>query len=195
MARPVTINTKGLRDLQKMMKRMETALEPADVKPVLANALMLIKHTALALLNRLVKHSHHKKFMMGWEHIAEALVVREGKSTRTASAFAKVFRKAAPHAIWIEYGHRIVGHKSRTEQVSSTTSGKIKRTAKRDTGKRARAFPFFRPAIDMNRAAVRKKIRDGIEILLMIAERDHTGLADIRTEGGKHYSSGAEMGE
>ena len=151
MARPVQITTKGLKELQKAIKKMETAIDPDQVKPILADALMLIKDKALEILRRLTKRAKH--LPEGWEHIEDALVVKEGKSTRVASAFAKVFRRASPQAIWIEFGHRMVGH------------------GKKDTGKFVAANPFFRPAVDMKRAEVRKRINDGLKALLEAAAR------------------------
>jgi hypothetical protein len=130
------------------MKNMETAIEPKDVKPVLAYALEPMKAKALQLLRVLTKRA--ESLPPGWEHIEDALVVQQGKSDRVASAFAKVFRRASPQAIWIEFGHRIVGH----------------RPNRTDTGKRVVAFPFFRTALDTTRAEILKRIREGIKALL-----------------------------
>jgi len=127
---------------------METAVEPQQVKPILAYALMAIKDEAYRLLRVLTKRTEN--LPAGWEHIEDALVVQEGKSDRVASAFCKVFRRAAPQAIWIEFGHRMVGHKPN----------------KKDTGKFVTANPFFRPAIDIKRAEVRKRIKEGLAGLL-----------------------------
>ena len=148
MARPVSIQIKQLKELQKAMKAGETCIEPADVKPILANALMLIKDAALANLRSITKRAEN--LPAGWEHIEDALTVQEGKSDRIATAFCKVFRKKAPQGIWIEFGHRIVGHKP----------------GKKDTGKVVPARPFFRAAIDVKRTLVRKTIRVGLQKLL-----------------------------
>jgi hypothetical protein len=151
MAKPLNIQIKKLKDLQKAMKYMETAIEPKDVSPVLAYALMAIKDQAFIFLRRLTKRTAN--LPPGWEHIEDALVVQEGKSDRVATAFCKVFRKRSPQAIWIEFGHKMIGHKP----------------SKTSTGKFVTANPFFRPAIDMKRAEVRKRVNDGIKVLLHIA--------------------------
>jgi len=130
------------------MKAGTTSIEPADVTPILAEALMLIKTSALQFLRALTKRKEN--LPSGWEHIEDALAVQEGKSSTIATAFCKVFRKAAPQGIWIEFGHRQVGHKP----------------GKKDTGKYVTANPFFRPAIDMNRTAVRRTVRVGLQKLL-----------------------------
>lgn len=130
------------------MKAAETAIEPKDVNPLLADALEIVKAKALELLRRLTKRA--VDLPEGWEHIEDALVVREGKSKRYASAFSKVFRRAAPQGVWIEFGHRMVGHKP----------------GKKDTGKYVTANPFFRPAIDITRREVRQKITAGIRDLI-----------------------------
>lgn len=163
MARSINIAPKNLRELQKAMKRMETAIEPADVRPILAGALQIFKAKALELLRRLTKRSEH--LPPGWEHIEDALEVREGKSRTIARAFAKVFRKASPQAIWIEFGHRIVGHKPK----------------KKDTGKYVTANPFFRPAINITRKEMLKFVRNGVKALLQLAATSAGFKGDGRT--------------
>jgi hypothetical protein len=133
------------------MKYMETAIEPKDVRPILADALQIFKAKALEILRRLTKRAEN--LPEGWEHIEDALEVLPGKSEKVAKAFAKVFRRAAPQAIWIEFGHRMVGHKPQ----------------KRDTGKYVTANPFFRPAIDITRKDMLKRVRDGVKQLLQTA--------------------------
>jgi len=140
----IRISTAGLKELQARMKRMEVALEPKDLNPILAGALKIFGDKYLSLLRTLTKRAQN--LPSGWEHIEDAFAVKEGKSDRSASAFAKVFRKAAPQAIWIEWGHRIVGHKPN----------------KKDTGKTVVAFPAFRTALDTTKASVKKAIDEGI---------------------------------
>lgn len=154
MAKSVNIAPKNLRELQKAMKRMETAIEPRDVSPILAEALEIFKAKALEILRRLTKRT--VDLPEDWEHIEDALVVKEGKSTKVARAFSKVFRRKAPQAIWIEFGHRMVGHKPR----------------KKDTGKYVTANPFFRPAIDITRKDILKTVRNGVKGLLQRAANE-----------------------
>lgn len=151
MARPINIAPKNLRELQKAMKYMETAIEPRDVKPVLAGALMIFRAKALEILRRLTKRS--VTLPDGWERIEDNLTVKEGKSQTIATAFAKVFRKASPQAIWVEFGHKMIGHKP----------------DKKDTGKFVTANPFFRTGLDMTRKAILKFVRDGVRALLQVA--------------------------
>jgi hypothetical protein len=146
-----TISCVTLKRVQAQMKAAETAIEPKDLNPILADALMLIKDKAYSLLQALTKRA--TDLPPGWEHIEDALVVQKGKSDKIASAFCKVFRRKAPQAIWIEFGHKMVGHKP----------------GKKDTDKFVTANPFFRPAIDINRAAVRKKITEGIKQLIELS--------------------------
>jgi hypothetical protein len=112
---------------------------------------MIFKAKALDLLHRLTNRAEN--LPEGWEHIEDALSVQEGKSATFASAFAKVFRKASPQAIWIEFGHRMVGHKPN----------------KKDTGKYVTANPFFRPALDITRKDMLKEVRTGIQKLIKSA--------------------------
>ncbi len=167
MARPITLSTKNLRELQKAMKRMETAVEPKDVNPILAAALLIFHSKALELLRRLTKRA--VDLPAGWEHIEDAFRVQEGKSSKIASAFAKVFRKASPQAIWIEFGHRIVGHKPN----------------KKDTGKKVVAFPFFRIAINVTRKDMLRHVRLGVKELLSLA----AAQAGFRDDGSSSGSS------
>ena len=109
---------------------------------------MLIKNEAFSNLKALTQSTPN--LPPGWEHIEDALVVQEGKSNTIARAFCKVFRKKSPQAIWIEWGHKIIGHKPH----------------KTDLGKVVQPRPFFRPAIMAKRSAVRKAIRIGLQQLL-----------------------------
>jgi hypothetical protein len=153
LPRPINIAPKNLRELQKAMKYMETAIEPGDVRPILVRALMIFHAKALELLRRLTKRAID--LPPDWEHIEDAFIVQEGKSysRNVARAFAKIFRKAAPQAVWIEFGHRIVSHEP----------------GKKDSGKYVNANPFFRPAINITRKEVLKTVRDGVRVLLQIA--------------------------
>lgn len=158
MARPITITTRNLKELQRAMKSMETAVEPTEVRPILAGALEIFHSKALELLHRLTRRT--KDLPPGWEHIEDAFQVKQGKGQKIASAFAKVFRRAAPQAIWIEFGHRIV---TRARRVGS--AGKPVHS-KHDTGRRVVAFPFFRTALDTTRKDMLRYVRNGIKALL-----------------------------
>lgn len=143
-----SISCPKLKELTRQMQHCETAIEPKDVKPILVAAMGLIADKAKQLLRSLTKRS--TSLPPGWEHIEAALVAQGGKSQYSSTAFAKVFRRAAPQAIWIEYGHKMIGHKP----------------GKRNTGKFVTANPFFRPAIDITRSDVRKMITEGIRDLI-----------------------------
>ncbi|MCE5256868.1 MAG: hypothetical protein LLF89_08505 [Spirochaetaceae bacterium] len=148
MARPINIQVKQLRELQSAMKRGETCIDPEYVKPIIADALLLMKHKAYELLRRLTKRT--PELPPKWEHIEDALVVQQGRSTKIATAFCKVFRKTAPHARWIEWGHKIVGH----------------RPLRKFSGRTTTANPFFRTALDMTRVQMRRHIREGLQHLI-----------------------------
>jgi hypothetical protein len=172
MAKAISLQVKALKELQGMMSRLETSLEPKDVKPVLAGALSLIE--AEAARNLAANTNPSANLPEGWEHIADSLTTSEGKSSRIATAFTKVFRKLSPQAIWIEFGHRIVGHDPN----------------KTDTGETVKPRPFFRPAIQSKKNAVKKRISDGILMLLMRASGElgvaaATWAASGRTRSGK----------
>lgn len=144
MAKRTYISTVGLRELQERMKRMEVAIEPRDVTPILIAAVNLIRDQALINLRGL-----GIKVKTG--NLEKSLITRASKSSTVASAWTKAGDKnRAPHAHLIEYGHRIVGRKP----------------DKKDTGKMVTARPFFRPAVDAMRKRVRDMISDGIVKLL-----------------------------
>lgn len=146
MARPIRITTAGLRELQGRMKRMEVALDPRQLTPILLDAVSLIRDRALLNLRSVTKTKTGA--------LERSFVARPGKSERVASAWTKAGTKKAGsdarHAHLIEFGHRIVGHKPNKE----------------DTGKSVKGRPFFRPAVDAMRAKVRRTIDDGIIRLL-----------------------------
>lgn len=152
------------------MLAMETSIEPKDVKPILADALRIFQSKAVELLRRLTKRS--KNLPPGWEHIEDAFKVLEGKSETFASAFAKVFRRASPQAIWIEFGHRIVVPKKKMGSGGAAVT-----YTKFDTGRRVVAFPFFRTALDTTRRQMLQFIRKGVQRLL---------ASEARRQGFEH---------
>lgn len=144
MAKSISITTAGIRELNARMKRMEVALEPKDLNPILVDALNLIRDQALENLR-----AAGVQVLTG--NLEKSFITRASKSTRIASAWTKAGTGSkrgsmAPHAHLIEYGHEIVGHKP----------------GKTNTGKRTRAFGFFRRAVDTMRASVRRKVDEGI---------------------------------
>lgn len=154
MARVARIQIKQLKELQAAMKSGQSAIDPAQVKPILAAAIDLIRDEAARILHsgivalggRLPLATKYPDAM----HVEQVLTTQQGKSNRIASAWTKVLTKFAPQAIWLEFGHRMVGHKPN----------------KADTGKFVSPRPFFRPAVVTKRAAVRKAIRVGLQELL-----------------------------
>lgn len=162
MARPITIRVKALKELQQAMKKMETAIEPREVKPILADALRIFHAKAVEILRSKTKRA--KRLPQGWEHIEDALQVKEGRSDTFAIAFAKVFRKASPHALWIEYGHRIQAKRVAVRKAT----GYGMQFSKSSTGE-VQAYPFFRPALDLTRRLVTTHIRKGIQQLVKSA--------------------------
>jgi len=145
---------KQLKELQQAMKAGATAIDVDQVKPLLARAIDLIRAEALVNLQsgavRLGGRLPLAKKFPDAKHIEDVLKTSEGKSTRIATAWTKVLSKFAPQAIWIETGHKIVGHKPHLT----------------DTGKMVSPRPFFRPAVMSKRTAVRKTIRVGLQELL-----------------------------
>lgn len=154
MARPITITTAGLKELQGRMRRLEVALEPKDLTPILVNALELIRKKALENYEALGLHEITGNLLK-----ALNLATHPSKSARLASAWVKAGSTArgssARHAHLIERGHRIIGHKPN----------------KTDLGKRVMARPFFRPAVDEMRSGVRRVIEEGIIKLLWDSEK------------------------
>jgi hypothetical protein len=154
MARPINIMTAGLKELQGRMKRLEVAIEPKDLNPLLVSALNLIRDRALENLR-----AFGVKVLTG--NLEKSLITRASASTTVASAWTKAGNKTmAPHAHLIEFGHRIVGHKP---SAKSFAKGHV---AQVDTGKTVPARPFFRNAVDAMRSTVRQMVNDGIAQLL-----------------------------
>lgn len=150
MARYIRCET--LTQLQSQMTRLETAIEPADVKPILAKALEPVYNTALANLRRLVKTGGVLR-LPDQKHIEEVLKITEGKSPSRASAWLRVWRKFAPQGVWIEAGHVLwrggVRRKGRGKQI-----GKVE------------AKPFFAPAVRMERKNVESRVESGLKALI-----------------------------
>lgn len=145
MARKAIV-VEGLAELNAQMGRLFSATEPADLNRLFADALGLIRDEAARNLDSVTTRAERLQYP-GQQHIADAFAIQEGKSPKYAIAWLKVWRRFAPQAIWIEYGHRIVGHKP----------------GKKDTGGKVPAKPFFRPAIASQRAQVKARIEAGIK--------------------------------
>lgn len=167
MAKPIRIATAGLRELQGRMKRMGTALEPKDLSPVLLQAVTLIRDRALENYMALGLKVKTGNLLRAFRAAASKSPTVAGAWTKAGTTGKKKNQAvSANHAHLIEYGHRIVGHRLTAKSFSrGMTSGK------NDTGKRSRAFPFFRPAVDAMRAQVRKTIDEGIAKLLWDSEK------------------------
>lgn len=136
------------------MKAGESAVEADLLRAILLEGCQLIRDAIYRKLKSVTRTTPN--LPEGWEHIEDALVAQAGKAgggmrgDRYASAYTKVFRKKAPQARWIEWGHRIIGHKPN----------------KTDKGKTVAARPFFRPGVDESRKPVRKLIITRIQALL-----------------------------
>jgi hypothetical protein len=144
----IKIQVKGLKELNAELVRAENSVNIPLLRQLLFNAVDLIRQEAVTIVRAVSRRSD--KIRPGWEHIEDALIAQAGKSTTYANAFAKLSNKLAPQGRWLEFGHRIVGH----------------RPDKVDTGKLTSPRPFFRPAVDAKRAEVRRMINDGIKALL-----------------------------
>jgi hypothetical protein len=153
------------------MKRLEVAIEPGAVNPILVEALELIRQKAVELL-----HAQGIKEKTGT--LVNSLVTKATKSTKYASAWLKAdaVQKTgadnARHAHLIEYGHV-----QWSSWVKDPSGGgrKIKGNRKAGIGRQVgfvRARPFFRPAVDAMRAKVRRTIEEGIVKLLWDSVRN-----------------------
>lgn len=155
MGKPIKITTAGLKELQARMKRLEVALEPKDVRPILVEALDLIRVKALENLRAVIKTKTGS--------LERSLVPRPSKSDKIASAWLKAGTTSpgsnARHAHLIEYGHDI-------------WRGGSKRKGKGGSLGTVKGRPFFRPAVDAMRSKVRRTIEEGIVKLLWNSVRN-----------------------
>lgn len=140
MASGLTIRIKGLEELDAKMLQMQHALGYQRLQAICFDAVKEIRDLALAN----VRAQTHK--LTG--NLEKSLIAQPSKSQARPGAWTKAKWATAPHAHLIEFGHRIVSH-----------SGA-------DTGKVARAFPFFRPAVDTLRSKIKLDISDAIKRLL-----------------------------
>lgn len=144
----IRIQIKNLKLINDKLQQMDNSVSVPLLKRVLFESIDIIRKEALAILKSQTTRS--SKLHPGWIHIEDALRSQAGKSDVYASAFAKVINRLAPQARWLEFGHRLIGHKPN----------------RKDSGQRTLPRPFFRPAVDAKRTEVRNKIKDGIAALL-----------------------------
>lgn len=160
MARVLKLTVKGLAEVNARLKEMEDSVSAASMKGLLLTCASLIKQRSIEILRSHTQRSIKNR--PGWAHLEDAITAQSGKSETYMKAWAKTVHKLAPQGIWLEFGHRIVGHK---QYFSKAGGGFTARNS--DTGKRTTARPFFRPAVDQTRSQVRTMIKDGIKRMLM----------------------------
>ena len=154
MARALRITVKGLAEVNAKLRQMDDSISARSMRALLLECADVIRLKSLSILRSVSKRS--TKNRSGWGHLEDAIVAQSGKSETYMKAWAKTIHRMAPQGIWLEFGHRIVGHKRK-----SFTKGLF--GGSRDTGKRTTPKPFFRPAVDQTRVQVRNMIRDGIK--------------------------------
>lgn len=141
----LTIRIKGLEELDAKMLQMKNALGFQRLQDMCLESVTQMRNLAAANVR-----SHKDTGTL-----EKSLIAAPSKSRTHPGAWTKAAWATAPHAHLIEFGHRIVGHKPN----------------KIDTGKVARAFAFFRPAVDALRAKTRADITATIRSLLSGASR------------------------
>jgi len=148
MAKALTVSVRGLKELNAKIRQMDSAVSAQSIRGLLVYGANMIRERALQILRSHTQRS--SKNREGWEHLEDAFIVQEGKSQTYMKAWTKIRRQMAPQGIWLEFGHRIVGHKPR----------------KKDTGKQTVAKPFLKPAVDETGARVRQFISLGVRRMM-----------------------------
>lgn len=119
-----------------MLEAVNNAAASDRFRQFLVDALNIIMEYSLSLLRQRVTRRTGA--------LERSLIVRPSKSSTRIGAWFKAGSRGkgrlAPHAHLIEYGHRIVTHKGV------------------DTGKMAKAFPFFGEAVKAKRSEVRAMV-------------------------------------
>ena len=155
------IQIKRIAEAQEMLQAVNDAAASDRFRQMLVDALNLVMDHAYSLLM--------SKVTSRTGALARSLIVRPSKSSTRLGAWFKAGSRGggrlAPHAHLIEYGHRIVTRRGA------------------DTGKRARAFAFFRPAVDAKRSAVRSMVTRSLRAMFLDASylRSITKRGAIRT--------------
>ncbi len=148
MAKPITVSFRGLKEVNAKLKQMDDAVSGTAMRGLLVAGADMIRQRSLEILQSHTPRS--SKARGGWAHLRDAIIAQAGRSTTYVKAWAKTIHKIAPQGIWLEFGHRIVGH----------NPGKV------ETGKRTAAKPFFRPAVDQMLPQVKALINLGIRRML-----------------------------
>jgi hypothetical protein len=139
------IQIKRLAEAQQMLEAVNDAAASDRFRQTLVDALNLMMDYAYSLLM--------SKVTRRTGNLEKSLIVRPSKSSNRLGAWFKAGSRGrgrlAPHAHLIEYGHRIVTRKGR------------------DTGKTAKAFEFFRPAVDAKRSDVRAMVTRSLRAMFL----------------------------
>lgn len=148
MPKPIAISFRGLKEVNAKLKQMDDSVSSAAMTGLLLVGADMIRQRSLEILRSHTPRSI--KARKAWGHLEDAIVAQAGKSATYMKAWAKTIHRLAPQGIWLEFGHRIVGHKP----------------GRKDTGKRTAARPFFRPAVDQMMPQVKSLINRGIKRML-----------------------------
>jgi len=143
----LTVN--GLNELVAALDRGQGALDRRKVLPILLEALQPMKDRALANWNSVVQ-SHLLK--AGWTPVAMALRIFDVQKAKVPMVALRISHKSAPQGLWMEFGHRIVGHS--------------KKGIGKDTGKNTPGRPWFRPAFEEHKSRAMSSIAKGLQALL-----------------------------
>jgi hypothetical protein len=145
----VTIKITGLKELNRALGLVDSDFEVKYIRKALLDGVMVILKEAKNNVLSMTKRSQpgtHKKWP-DWEPIEASLIAKDGGTDSNPSAWLKVWRRHAPQGVWIEGGHRIVGHKP----------------GLKDTGGSVDPRPFFADAVKSTRSNVRTTIKAEVQ--------------------------------
>jgi hypothetical protein len=148
MARGITVSFRGLKEVNAKLKQMDDSVNSTSMRSLMLAGADAIRARSLEILKSHTPRS--SKARGGWAHLEDAIVAQSGKSETYMKAWAKTIHKLAPQGIWLEFGHKIVGHKP--NMVSK--------------GEMTKARPFFKPAVAEMLPRVKSLINLGIRRML-----------------------------
>lgn len=135
------ITIKGVKDVTKALSDIGDRVGLQQVRAILADAVDLIRQEAARNIQANIKSDTG--------NLLASLITREGKRSKP-NAWTKAGGSVAPHAKLVEYGHHMVGHKPNLT----------------DKGQMVQPHPFFRPALDSQRSAVRQRVIENLKALV-----------------------------
>ena len=159
----VTVNTKGMADVQRMLDAAKKAFDPALIQDAILPAGMILRND---MKRRVRLGSERPRQTSGWspEHLRDAIFATKGKRG-VPDIIVGVDTEKAPQAFWVEFGTvpHLISPKPPKRLLFIPDYLRFVPFVRHPGAKKA---PFFRPAIRASKRRMAAAMEQGLRKLL-----------------------------